>query len=261
MTSEYSPVSRGLHRAAGLLTTKGEPVPAIADTILASDFTLDHESLRRRRTDGGGLGGSIKRKLHQVRDAGTNVARRASFKRHAPAVPPPPPLLESASEPLPESSSETSSRYLSPPSTSFTLSPVVWVQRRQSHRRAQSESLSTRPRVGHDHNTSPSADSPFLSPPPTPLTRMASLPESPIVEQPSEPVFPVAQPSSSVDATVPPLLQVGVPMIKVSAKKQKRYFFRLDADQGQIIWQSKKLRFSECPVPIADPPILTDRRV
>ncbi|KAI0342489.1 PLC-like phosphodiesterase [Trametopsis cervina] len=41
---------------------------------------------------------------------------------------------------------------------------------------------------------------------------------------------------------VPPLLLSGVPMLKVSAKKQKQYFFRLDADEGQIIWQSKKLR-------------------
>ncbi|EIW52002.1 1-phosphatidylinositol-4,5-bisphosphate phosphodiesterase 1 [Trametes versicolor FP-101664 SS1] len=75
---------------------------------------------------------------------------------------------------------------------------------------------------------------------------MTSLPESSIVEQlppSSVSVAPVAQSSSTTDATVPPLLQVGVPMIKVSAKKQKRYLFRLDADQGQIIWQSKKLRF------------------
>ncbi|KAI0634387.1 1-phosphatidylinositol-4,5-bisphosphate phosphodiesterase 1 [Trametes polyzona] len=70
---------------------------------------------------------------------------------------------------------------------------------------------------------------------------MASLPESPTVDQPVVP--PVAQASSSTDATVPPLLQAGVPMLKVSAKKQKRYIFRLDPDQGQIIWQSKKLRF------------------
>ncbi|KAI8989024.1 PLC-like phosphodiesterase [Trametes punicea] len=57
-------------------------------------------------------------------------------------------------------------------------------------------------------------------------------------EQPS----PVAQPSTPMDATVPRLLQAGVPMLKVSAKKQKRYIFRLDPDQGQIIWESKKLR-------------------
>ncbi|KAI0786941.1 PLC-like phosphodiesterase [Abortiporus biennis] len=44
------------------------------------------------------------------------------------------------------------------------------------------------------------------------------------------------------DFKVPPLLQTGVPMSKVSAKKQKRYIFRLDADQGHIVWESKKLR-------------------
>ncbi|KAF8432959.1 PLC-like phosphodiesterase [Boletus edulis BED1] len=31
-------------------------------------------------------------------------------------------------------------------------------------------------------------------------------------------------------------------MTKVSAKSQKNYLFKLDADQGQIIWESKKLR-------------------
>ncbi|KAI0672187.1 1-phosphatidylinositol-4,5-bisphosphate phosphodiesterase 1 [Trametes maxima] len=75
---------------------------------------------------------------------------------------------------------------------------------------------------------------------------MASLPESPATEKqhaPEKPVAPVAQPSASTDATVPQLLQQGVPMLKVSAKKQKRYIFRLDPDQGQIIWESKKLRF------------------
>ena len=78
-----------LHRAANLLTTKGEPVPAIADTILASDPDSDYKPLRRRRTDGStGLGGSIRRKLSQVRDVGTTVARRASFKR-PPSTPAP----------------------------------------------------------------------------------------------------------------------------------------------------------------------------
>ncbi|KAI0701985.1 PLC-like phosphodiesterase [Cytidiella melzeri] len=51
-------------------------------------------------------------------------------------------------------------------------------------------------------------------------------------------------PSSAAanDFSIPSLVLNGVPMLKVSPKKQKRYFFRLDADEGQIIWQSKKLR-------------------
>ncbi|RDX52458.1 1-phosphatidylinositol-4,5-bisphosphate phosphodiesterase 1 [Lentinus brumalis] len=87
---------------------------------------------------------------------------------------------------------------------------------------------------------------------------MASLPESPITEQQhqqqqeqqqeqqeqdAQQAAQVAQTASSTDATIPQLLQQGVPMLKVSAKKQKRYIFRLDPDQGQIIWESKKLRF------------------
>ncbi|TBU26257.1 PLC-like phosphodiesterase [Dichomitus squalens] len=83
---------------------------------------------------------------------------------------------------------------------------------------------------------------------------MASLPETPVLEQQQKEsellhkeyhleVPPVAQLSSGTDATVPQLLRQGVPMLKVSAKKQKRYFFKLDPDQGQIVWESKKLRF------------------
>ncbi|EMD36767.1 hypothetical protein CERSUDRAFT_137030 [Gelatoporia subvermispora B] len=55
-------------------------------------------------------------------------------------------------------------------------------------------------------------------------------------------VTPIAGEASAVDFSVPQLLKEGVPMLKVSAKKQKRYVFRLDPDQGQIVWQSKKLR-------------------
>ncbi|KAN0096938.1 hypothetical protein V8E55_001384 [Tylopilus felleus] len=48
--------------------------------------------------------------------------------------------------------------------------------------------------------------------------------------------------SGVAEVPVPALLQQGVPMTKVSAKTQKSYLFKLDADQGQIIWESKKLR-------------------
>ena len=52
--------------------------------------------------------------------------------------------------------------------------------------------------------------------------------------------------SGVAEVPVPALLQQGVPMTKVSAKTQKSYLFKLDADQGQIIWESKKLRISMC---------------
>ncbi|KAG1738791.1 PLC-like phosphodiesterase [Suillus lakei] len=52
----------------------------------------------------------------------------------------------------------------------------------------------------------------------------------------------IAEKSSMADGTVPLLLREGVKMTKVSPGKQKSYIFKLDPDQGQIIWQSKKLR-------------------
>ncbi|OCH90182.1 PLC-like phosphodiesterase [Obba rivulosa] len=67
------------------------------------------------------------------------------------------------------------------------------------------------------------------------------MPEE-ILQVPQQPAVPVAGEASAVDFAVPQLLKEGVPMLKVSAKKQKRYLFRLDPDQGQIVWQSKKLR-------------------
>jgi hypothetical protein len=51
---------------------------------------------------------------------------------------------------------------------------------------------------------------------------------------------PIVQCTSATDVTVPDLLQKGTPMIKVSGKKQKNVIVRLDPDQGQIIWESKK---------------------
>ncbi|KAI0258582.1 1-phosphatidylinositol-4,5-bisphosphate phosphodiesterase 1 [Gloeopeniophorella convolvens] len=51
-----------------------------------------------------------------------------------------------------------------------------------------------------------------------------------------------AQQASPADFTVPELLRIGTPMTKVSGKKRKTVVCRLDADQGQIIWESKKHR-------------------
>jgi hypothetical protein len=56
--------------------------------------------------------------------------------------------------------------------------------------------------------------------------------------------IPVAHTASMADVTVPAVLQMGTPMIKLSGGKQKKVVFRLDPDQGQIIWESKKHRIS-----------------
>jgi phosphatidylinositol phospholipase C delta len=50
--------------------------------------------------------------------------------------------------------------------------------------------------------------------------------------------------SSMADVAVPEVLQHGVSMTKVSAKRQKTFVFRLDPDQGQILWESKKPKLS-----------------
>ncbi|KAF8799792.1 PLC-like phosphodiesterase [Phlegmacium glaucopus] len=42
------------------------------------------------------------------------------------------------------------------------------------------------------------------------------------------------------DIRVPLLLQQGTPMTKVSLKRHKKFVFRLDADLGQIVWESNR---------------------
>lgn len=56
---------------------------------------------------------------------------------------------------------------------------------------------------------------------------------------------PEPDPDDMFDIKVPALLQQGTPMLKVSAKKIKSRVFRLDADLGQIQWESKKSGVSE----------------
>lgn len=83
-------------------------------------------------------------------------------------------------------------------------------------------------------------------PPPPVITTTAAAPKNDV--EPPTPLSPQSPTSATDDVPIPPLLLNGVPMLKVSAKKQKRYFFRLDPDEGQIIFQSKKLRISAYPV-------------
>ncbi|EIM87228.1 uncharacterized protein STEHIDRAFT_146709 [Stereum hirsutum FP-91666 SS1] len=90
------------------------------------------------------------------------------------------------------------------------------------------------PLSAHDPSSSSS-----LSPPPPPSSSTTTLTTS-TMATPQPP--PADQKPSMADFTVPQLLQQGTPMTKVSAKKQQRVVFRLDPDQGQIIWESKKHR-------------------
>ena len=52
------------------------------------------------------------------------------------------------------------------------------------------------------------------------------------------------------DVVVPELLQRGVPMTKISAKRQKTYVFQLDPDQGQILWVSRAQKISAYCAPV-----------
>ncbi|KAI6040495.1 1-phosphatidylinositol-4,5-bisphosphate phosphodiesterase 1 [Pisolithus marmoratus] len=54
--------------------------------------------------------------------------------------------------------------------------------------------------------------------------------------------------ASVADVPVPALLQRGIRMSKVAPRSQQSYIFRLDVDQGQIVWESKRLRI----IPIED---------
>lgn len=59
------------------------------------------------------------------------------------------------------------------------------------------------------------------------------------------------------DVKVPLLLQQGTPTIKVSAKKRKIVTFRIDADEGYILWESKKSGISELNYPLLLQHVLT----
>ena len=54
----------------------------------------------------------------------------------------------------------------------------------------------------------------------------------------------VSETTAAQDLSVSQLLLQGTPMIKVSASKQKTYTFRIDPDEGQLQWESKKQKIS-----------------
>lgn len=253
---------RMLARATNLLTTKGEPVPAVAETILeleqstsdSSTSRSDKEtksgaetswkssnpvSLTRRRTENshnvrtGGLNfEGIRRKLVQVKDVSVgkvkdtvsaSVVRTKSLTSKRRRVSTTDKSIHELITPVTAGTAVLNSNH-----SSSTPQP------RRTHIRSYSDSLFARPRIlisssepqiGHldtIHSPEPIEDPPPLSPPGTERFKMA-------------------------DFAVPPLLKIGTPMMKVSSKKQKKYIFRLDSDQGQIVWESKQLRISASP--------------
>ncbi|KAI6098556.1 PLC-like phosphodiesterase [Pisolithus sp. B1] len=110
-------------------------------------------------------------------------------------------------------------------------------QIRKRHGRAMSESQVRSPYNANIYSLAEHVE-PTQTSSPNPLEDPTN--HRTLIHQPSSPQ--ISGKPSMADVPVPALLQHGVPMIKVSPRSQKRYTFRLDADQGQIIWESKKLR-------------------
>lgn len=74
--------------------------------------------------------------------------------------------------------------------------------------------------------------------------RQQSLPRTPSVTHDTLRENPEME--SGEDVKVPLLLQQGTPMTKVSAKKKKTVVFKIDPDEGCIMWESKKSGRSAC---------------
>ena len=151
----------------------------------------------------------------------------------------------------------------------FVITTTNAITRKGRHARAQSESAASRPSLSLQSSaTHPSFHPLFRSPSvrsiksheiapiqSNPSFRHEDYPRSPIPDKnpdkqsASTPRSPFHQTISTVqeevDITVPALLQQGTPMLKISAKEKKNRIFRLDADLGQVLWQSKKSGISE----------------
>jgi hypothetical protein len=93
-------------------------------------------------------------------------------------------------------------------------------------------------------------DTSVSAPPPLDQYRASSeqsLGTSPVGEAPL-PLSAIEEKHMSTfpdDVKVPVLLQVGIPMLKVSEKNVKTRTFKIDPDQGLILWDSKKSGISK----------------
>jgi len=125
-----------------------------------------------------------------------------------------------------------------------------------AHGRSASESLPVRPHIALSFIAPPPAgntdrppaliDSPESMSSPYSLDSSARPRSKSLAAHIDSATSPIAQFASLTDLSVPQKLQFGTLMTKVTGKKQKRVVFRLDPDQGQIIWESKKHRISAC---------------
>lgn len=176
-------------------------------------------------------------------------ARSTSIKRHLRSASDA--LWKKPSASLPDSSSPTLS------SLPFVGSPDEMLSALDTAAAGDATALAEVPKRSltpiHEPAASAPADVPSAETEQEPVSATVSTPISvPASAKPTapdissnvidEPLSPQSPAAAVEDVPIPPILLNGVPMLKVSAKKQKRYFFRLDPDEGQIIWHSKKLR-------------------
>jgi hypothetical protein len=264
-----SPPVSPLRRAMNILTSRGVPTLELRGIILDENVvdTEEDESSStpflspqpspsgsrlssRRNTRSGSAGGSSPlASLRRVKDATVSLVRSKSSGDRSPAGFP---KRQSMSMKMQHSRSQSDAN---PPATS--RSPG-----KQAATLTVKSLLFTPPGSPLSVNIttqSPSRD-PYVSPPSAPvslpalnlhleslpLPPMSSSPLSPVLNEDHLPANPAPHSASTLDLTVPDVLQSGTPMTKVSGRKQTSVVFRLDPDQGQIIWESKKHRISAC---------------
>ncbi|KAJ4495571.1 hypothetical protein C8R41DRAFT_274116 [Lentinula lateritia] len=88
----------------------------------------------------------------------------------------------------------------------------------------------------------------FISPVQSPSPHAAAIDQFIPEDQILSPIIPFSDSiltESLIDFVVPQFLQQGTPLLKISKKRHKpiQFVFRLDADQGRIIWESKVQKF------------------
>ncbi|EJD01915.1 PLC-like phosphodiesterase [Fomitiporia mediterranea MF3/22] len=219
-----------LKRAGNLLTPSGEATPALQQVLSASSASFPiNTGLDTRETASAPtltrsvtFGASLKRTLTEVKNSGLAIKRSLSSRRRG----------------------------------GLNFIPVAGKDKSQGtrHGRSLSENLGSAStlRAGLSLGAAVTADSGEVQQLRRSVTfTSAALPEllSPEISEasPTDPTPPTPKSKSKmdndgihVDVKVPLLLQEGTPMTKVSAKKKKTVQFRIDPDQGYVLWESKK---------------------
>jgi len=207
---------RLLRRAGNLLNTNGQVVKELAEIQndkKGGDGSEGATGLRKTRN---GLGASIKRKFQDFKDRSGMMGRSKSLNDSVPAAQP---ALD------PSDRRKGHSRSLS--DVSKTIRPAM-VEHSQSAPPPRTKRHSAQARLPTLKSVSEGVAAQHMS--------------SPVAEVEGE--SDLSSPAIG-NIRVPHLLQQGTPMTKVSMKKHQKYVFRLDADLGQIVWESKKHKISE----------------